>query len=149
MSDLELLANLDSGGITLTLRAEGKDQGAFAGYVKQQRPGPAWGVQFLPRDSVLAYATHESPAGRAADIAASVAYLGDWARRRPRRRARARAQGVRARGAVHRRRGRLRGVAGRAGGVGLGGAYRVNNPWRRARPSPSSTRRWRRGSDRW
>ena len=39
VKDLELLANVDSGGVTLTLRADGKDDGAFSGYVKQQRPG--------------------------------------------------------------------------------------------------------------
>jgi hypothetical protein len=127
VSDLELLANIDSGGITLTLRADGKNDGAFAGYVKQQRPGPAWGVQFLPRDSVLAYATHESPAGRAADISASVAYLSeagksaDAGEREKVRKAFERAALTTD--------GELAYAVwpGRDGGVGLGGAYRVNN----------------------
>ena len=129
VSNLELLANIDSGGVTLTLRAEGKENGAFTGYVKQQRPGPAWGVQYLPRDAVLAYATHESPVGRAADISASVEYVS--------------AEGKEPAGAGERERvrkaferaalttdGELAYAVwpGRAGGVGLGGAYRVNNP---------------------
>jgi len=127
VSDLELLANIDSGGITLTLRAEGKDEGAFAGYVKQQRPGPAWGVQFLPRDSVLAYATHDSPISRASDVAASVAYTsevgktGDASERERMRKAFERAALTTD--------GELAYAVwpGRSGGVGLGGAYRVNN----------------------
>jgi hypothetical protein len=129
VSDLELLANIDSGGVTLTLRADAKDDGAFAGYVKQQRPGPAWGVQFLPRDSVLAYATHESPVGRAADVSASVAYVTD---------AGTLPAGVSEREKVRKAFERAALTTdgelayavwpGRAGGVGLGGAYRVNNP---------------------
>jgi len=129
VSDLELLGNIDSGGLTLTLRAEGKDDGAFAGYVKQQRPGPAWGVQFLPRDSVLAYATHESPVGRAADIAASVAYLSDVGQEPAGAGERARVQKAFER-AASTTEGEVAYAVwpGRAGGVGLGGAYRVNNP---------------------
>jgi hypothetical protein len=129
LSDVELLADVDSAGLTLTLRADGKENGALAGYVKQQRPGPAWGVQFLPRDSVLAYATHESPLGRAAEISASVEYLGDVGPRAP--------AGVeereRVREALERAAMTTAGELayavwpGRAGGVGLGGAYRVNN----------------------
>ena len=129
VSDLELLANIDSGGITLTLRAEGKSNGAFAGYVRQQRPGPAWGVQFLPRDSVLAYATHQSPAGRAADIAASVAYLGDVGKTPADAEERERVRKAFERAALSTD-GELAYAVwpGRSGGVGLGGAYRVNNP---------------------
>ncbi len=129
VNDLELLANLDSGGLTLTLRVDGKDDGAFAGYVKQQRPGPAWGVQFLPRDSVLAYATHESPVGRAADIAASVAYVGDTGKTPADADERDRVRKAFER-AASTTDGELAYAVwpGRAGGVGLGGAYRVNNP---------------------
>jgi hypothetical protein len=127
VSDLELLANIDSGGITLTLRADGKADGAFSGYVKQQRPGPAWGVQFLPRDSVLAYATHESPVGRAADISASVAYLSE-AGKSANADERERVRKAFERAALTTD-GELAYAVwpGRAGGVGLGGAYRVNN----------------------
>ncbi|HEY2748083.1 MAG TPA: hypothetical protein VGL86_25845 [Polyangia bacterium] len=127
VSDLELLADIDSGGLTLTVRAEGADEGAFTNYVKQQRPGPAWGVQFLPRDSVLAYATHDSPAGRAADIAASVAYLSDSGKVADApERERVRKAFERAALSTD---GELAYAVwpGRAGGVGLGGAYRVNN----------------------
>lgn len=129
VSDLELLANIDSGGLTLTLRVDGKNDGAFAGYVKQQRPGPAWGVQFLPRDSVLAYATHESPAGRATDISASVAYLGEVGKTPADEGERARVRQAFER-AASTTDGELAYAVwpGRAGGVGLGGAYRVNNP---------------------
>lgn len=128
VSDLELLANLDSGGVTLTLRADGKDDGAFAGYVKQQRPGPAWGVQFLPRDSVLAYATHESPIGRAADIAASVAYLTDGKKTPAGAGEREKMRKAFERAALTTD-GELAYAVwpGRSGGVGLGGAYRINN----------------------
>jgi hypothetical protein len=128
VSSLELLGDIDSGGVTLTLRADGKDDGAFAGYVKQQRPGPAWGVKFLPRDSVLAYATHESPVGRAADISASVAYLSDVGKS-----ANAGAREM-VRKAFERAAMSTDGELayavwpGRGGGVGLGGAYRINNP---------------------
>jgi hypothetical protein len=127
VSDLELLADIDSGGLTLTLRAEGKDDGAFAGYVKQQRPGPAWGVQFLPRDSVLAYATHQSPVARAADVSASVAYLSDVGK------SAGAGEREKVRKAFERAAlttdGELAYAVwpGRGGGVGLGGAYRVNN----------------------
>ena len=127
VKDLELLADIDSGGLTLTLRADGKDQGAFAGYVKQQRPGPAWGVQFLPRDSVMAYATHESPVGKAADIAASVAYLSDTGKvADPVEREKVRKAFERAALSTE---GELAYAVwpGRTGGVGVGGAYRVNN----------------------
>jgi hypothetical protein len=129
VSDLELLADIDSGGLTLTLRAEGKADGAFTGYVQQQRPGPAWGVQFLPRDSVLAYATHASPVGRAADINASVDYLSDVGPRAPAgagERARVRKALERAALTTN---GELAYAVwpGRGGGVGLGGAYRVND----------------------
>ncbi|MDB4968006.1 MAG: hypothetical protein JWN44_3695 [Myxococcales bacterium] len=129
VSDLELLADIDSGGLTLTLRADGEADGAFNSYVKQQRPGPAWGVQFLPRDSVLAFATHESPVGRAADITASVAYVGEMGVRAPAN------QGERekVRRAFERAALTTNGELayavwpGRAGGVGLGGAYRISN----------------------
>ncbi len=128
VSDLELLADIDSGGITLTLRAEGKENGAFSGYVQQQRPGPAWGVQFLPRDSVLAYATHESPVGRAADIAASVEYLSGVGKT-PVAGERERVRKAFERAALSTD-GELAYAVwpGRTGGVGLGGAYRINNP---------------------
>jgi len=128
VSDLELLANIDSGGVTLTLRADGKDDGAFAGYVKQQRPGPAWGVQFLPRDSVLAYATHESPVGRAADISASVAYVTDAGTIPAGVNEREKVRKAFERAALSTN-GELAYAVwpGRTGGVGLGGAYRVNN----------------------
>ena len=130
VSSLELLANLDSGGLTLTVRAEGKEGSPFHHYVAQQHPGPAWGTQFLPRDSVLAYSTHGSPIGRAADVMASVQYVGD-------------ADAVHPAGDSERQRvrqaferaalttdGELAYAVwpGRRGGVGLGGAYRVNNP---------------------
>lgn len=129
LSDVELLADIDSGGLTLTLRAEGKVNGALEGYVKQQRPGPAWGVQFLPRDSVLAYATHESPVWRAAEISASVDYLGEVGPSAPA----PTSERTRVRKALERAAlttdGELAYAVwpGRSGGVGLGGAYRVNN----------------------
>jgi hypothetical protein len=130
VSTVELLANLDSGGLTLTVRAEGKDGSAFANYVGQQRPGPAWGTQFLPPDSVLAYATHGSAPGRVADLVASVQYVGDADAVHPAsddERARVRQAFERAAGTTE---GELAYAVwpGRRGGVGLGGAYRVNNP---------------------
>jgi hypothetical protein len=128
VSDLELLADLDSGGLTLTVRAEGKDDGAFSGYVRQQRPGPAWGVQYLPRDSVLAYATHDSPTTRAADVAAAAQYVADLGP------SAAAGEPGRLRQALEREAltsdGELAYAVwpGRAGGVGVGGAYRIANP---------------------
>lgn len=128
VSDLDLLANLDSGGLTLTVRAEGDHDGAFSGYVRQQRPGPAWGIQYLPRDSVMAYATHDSPVARAADVAAAVRYAAEVGP-------------VPGPADVSRLQTALQQAAlstdgelayavwpGRAGGVGVGGAYRIANP---------------------
>lgn len=129
VSDLELLADLDSGGLTLTVRAEGRPDGDFGSYVRQQRPGPAWGVQFLPPDSVLAYATHDSPVSRAADVAAAVQYVSAVGPK-----AAAPAEAERVRRALERvalnADGELAYAVwpGRAGGVGVGGAYRVANP---------------------
>jgi hypothetical protein len=131
LSALELLCDLDSGGLTVTLRAEGKENGALAGYVQQQRPGPAWGIQYLPRDSVLAYATHSSDEGRQADIAESAEYFSALA---PASRSpelgedRERVKHVLERASLSTT-GELAYAVwpGRSGGVGLGGAYRVNN----------------------
>ena len=128
VSDLELLADIDSGGLTVTLRAEGKVDGSFSGYVQQQRPGPAWGVQFLPRDSVLAYATHQSPVARAADVAASVAYLSDVGKVPAGAGEREKVRQALQRATLSTD-GQLAYAVwpGRSGGVGLGGAYHVNN----------------------
>jgi hypothetical protein len=130
VSSLELLANLDSGGLTLTVRAEGKEGSPFHHYVSQQHPGPAWGTQFLPRDSVLAYATHGSAIGRAADVVASAQYFGDADAQHPAgdvERARVRDAFEKAALTTD---GELAYAVwpARHGGVGLGGAYRVNNP---------------------
>jgi hypothetical protein len=129
VSTLELLANIDSGGLTLTVRAEGKQGSPFSAYVAQQHPGPAWGTQFLPRDAVLAYATHGSPLGRAADLVASVQYVGDADAAHPQ----SDAERARVQEAFEAAAGTTEGELayavwpGRSGGVGLGGAYRVNN----------------------
>ncbi|HEX4458486.1 MAG TPA: hypothetical protein VIA18_10980, partial [Polyangia bacterium] len=131
VSTVELLGNIDSGGMTLTVRAVGRKGSDFRGYVQQQQPGPAWGVQFLPRDSVMAFATHASPAARAADLAASVQLIGDVPAR-PSAQApasdRDKVQEVMAR-AAGTTNGELAYAVwpGRVFGVGIGGAYRVNN----------------------
>ena len=98
-------ADLDSGGLTLSIGVEGKPGGAWAEYVRQQRPGPAWGVRFLPRDAVLAYTTTVSPMGRANDFGSAGRLHGH---------------------ALHRRSGALEECAGEGrrqhrGRVGLGG----------------------------
>ncbi len=130
VSDLELLIDLDSGGLTITARLDGKQDGAWANFVQQQQPGPAWGTQFLPPDSVLVYATHASQRARAEDIQASLAYFADavpahrpdviqvdrW--RRSLEKA-ALTTGGEVAYAVW---------PGRTGGVGVGGAYRVTDP---------------------
>src|SRR5262249_39967055 len=72
---LEFLGAGAGGALTLTARLDGKRQGAFSDYVREQTPGPAWGVRFLPRDSVMVFTTHASPRGRADDAAASLNYL--------------------------------------------------------------------------
>lgn len=126
---LELLLDLDSGGLTLTARLDGKPDGGWAGYVKQQESGPAWGVQFLPRDAVMVYTTHASASGRAADIDAQVAYLATASSKPP------------STADVDRWRKSMQKAAlttggelayavwpGRTGGVGVGGAYRVTDP---------------------
>ena len=43
VSRLEVLCNLDSGGLTVSIRVDGKAEGAWAGLVHEQRPGPSWG----------------------------------------------------------------------------------------------------------
>jgi hypothetical protein len=129
VSALELLANLDASGLTVTVRVDGKADGAWAGYVQQQQPGPAWGTRFLPRDAVLVYTTHASPVGRAADIDAAIDYF-------------AGADPAREPGSDERERWRstlqqATALTGgelayavwpsHAGGLGLGGAYRVTD----------------------
>src|SRR5205807_2627545 len=86
------------------------------------------GVQFLPRDSVLAYATHESPVGRAADLSASVAYVTDVGASPAGAGEREKVRRAFERAALTTD-GELAYAVwpGRAGGVGLGGAYRINN----------------------
>ena len=89
VSDVELLADVDSGGVTVTARLDsnhGSDlfagpgfdrasERSFRSYVEQQRTGPAWGSRLLPRDSALAYMTRMSPLGRRGDVNASMAFL--------------------------------------------------------------------------
>ena len=121
---LDLYANLDSGGLTLSVGVEGKPGGAWAQYVKQQRPGPAWGVRFLPKDAVLAYTTTASPMSRAADNEALLEYMGNVS------------SGNRDkwRDALDRALGTTQGELAYAvwpakgGGVGMGGAYRLSDP---------------------
>jgi hypothetical protein len=129
VKDVELLADIDSGGLTFTLRADGKTGGPFSGYVLQQQPGPAWGVQFLPRDSVLAFATHASPLGRAQELDASLDYVAEAA---PHRQVGS-VEKERMRKSLERAAESTNGELvyaiwpGRDGGLGLGGAYRINN----------------------
>jgi hypothetical protein len=129
VSGVELLADLDSGGLTLTARLDGKKDGEWAGYVQQQQPGPAWGVHFLPNDAALVYTTHASPLGRRDDLEAALDYIagadplhpastGDRARWRDALEHAASALGGELAYAVW---------PGRSGGVGLGGAYRVTD----------------------
>ena len=127
---LELLVNLDSGGLTFTARVDGKPNGEWASFVQQQKPGPAWGAQYLPADAVMAFTTHASPRGRAQDLRAALAYLADA---NPQHRPDA--------GQLDRWRTALDDASrvtdgalayavwpGRSGGVGAGGAYRVSDP---------------------
>ena len=130
VSAVELLANLDSGGLTVTARFDGKSDGAWAQYIGQLEPGPAWGVQFLPRDAVLVYTTHQSPRGRTDDIDAQLAYLADASpQKRP-----AADEVDRWRAALERAASSTGGELayavwpGRSGGVGVGGAYRLSDP---------------------
>jgi hypothetical protein len=120
---LELLASLDSGGVTLTARLDGKRAGPFADYVREQHPGPAWGLQFLPRDAVMVYTTHASTRGRADDVAASVDYLAGG-----RAESASRLKRALDRASAHAA-GELSWAVwpGRAGGLGAGGAYRVSD----------------------
>jgi hypothetical protein len=130
VSSVDLLGDIDSGGLTLTARAVGKQGSPFRGYVQQQQPGPAWGVQFLPRDSVMAFATHASPAARQADLEASTQFLGDVvAKSAAAAPERDKVQEVLAR-AAETTDGELAYAIwpGRAGGVGIGGAYKVKDP---------------------
>lgn len=128
VADLALLVDLDSGGLTLTARVDGKPEGAFAGFVASQRPGPSWGTQYLPSDAVLVYTTHLD--GEAGDVDAAVEYLiGAVPSKTPDA---DQAQRVRRalEGAATHASGDLAYAVwpGRGGGVGLGGAYRVRHP---------------------
>jgi hypothetical protein len=130
VSDLELLCDLDSSGLTLTARVDGKREGAFTGYVRQQRPGPAWGVRFLPRDAVMAFTTSASMPGRDADIDASIEFLADVLPAQkvtPAERLKWRQALERAGNAIG---GELAYAVwpARGGGVGMGGAYRLRDP---------------------
>jgi len=129
VSDLELLLDLDSGGLTVTARLDGKPDGAWAGYVQQQESGPAWGVQFLPRDAVMVYTTHANAKGRAQEIDAQLEYLASATTHPPR------SQDVdRWRRAMEKAASSTGGELayavwpGRTGGVGVGGAYRLTDP---------------------
>jgi hypothetical protein len=123
-SAVDVDADLDSGGLTLSVGVEGKPGGAWAEYVRQQRPGPAWGVRFLPRDAVLAYTTTASPMGRANDLTALVDYMSSLS---------AGDQG-RWKSALEKAVGSTEGELawavwpGKKGGVGMGGAYRLSDP---------------------
>jgi hypothetical protein len=123
-SGLDLYADLDSGGLTLSVGVDGKPGGAWAEYVKQQRPGPAWGVRFLPKDAVLAYTTTASPMGRAADQEALLDYMGNVST----------GDRDRWKSALERALGTTQGELAYAvwpakgGGVGMGGAYRLSDP---------------------
>lgn len=130
LKDVELLADLNSGGLTFTVRLDGKGQGAFHTFVAAQRPGPAFGLDLLPRDAVMIFATHQNPLGRAADVESMVAYLSDALPEHP-------ADAVQ----IDRWRSALTSVnqattgelayavwPAAGGGVGLGGAYRLLDP---------------------
>jgi hypothetical protein len=127
---LEIGGDLDSGGLTVSVRLDGKPGGAWAQLVAEERPGPAWGTQFLPADAVLAYATRSSPSARAGDVRAEVAYL---TQADPAKKPSA-GDVERWRQALHRAAGVTDGALayavwpGRHGGVGVGGAYRVSDP---------------------
>jgi hypothetical protein len=129
VTSLELLLDLDPGGLTVTARLDGKPDGAWAGYVKQQESGPAWGVQFLPRDAVMVYTTHANAQGRAAEIDDQVAYLAHASSRKLRagdedRWRKAMQKAVSSTG------GELAYAVwpAREGGMGVGGAYRLTDP---------------------
>jgi hypothetical protein len=123
-SGLDVLADLDSGGLTLSVGLEGKPGGAWHDYVKQQRPGPAWGVRFLPRDAVLAYTTTASPIGRANDLTALVDYMSSLSAGDRQRWKSALEKAVRSID------GELAYALwpAKGGGVGMGGAYRLSDP---------------------
>ena len=125
---VELLVGADDTGVTVTARADGKSKSVWADYVAAQKPGPVWGLDLLPRDAVLVYATHRSAASAEEDADDAVAYVGDAADPP----------------ATEARRGAWRASLGRAlpeldgamvyamwagsdGGVGMGGAYRVHS----------------------
>jgi hypothetical protein len=123
-SGLDLYADLDSGGLTLSVGLEGKPGGAWAHYVGQQRSGPAWGVRFLPKDAVLAYTTQSSPMSRKNDLDALVDYMGSMSV----------GDRVKWRNALAAAVGTTDGQLAyavwpaRGGGVGMGGAYRLSDP---------------------
>jgi hypothetical protein len=130
LADVELLADLDSGGLTLTVRLDGAQDGEWAGFVAQQAPGPAWGVRFLPRDAALVYTTHASPRGRRDDLDSSLDLVADalpGKRPPPAELERWRASLARALAVSD---GQLAYAVwpARGGGVGVGGAYRLSDP---------------------
>jgi hypothetical protein len=130
ISDLELLADVDNGGLTLTARLDGKPNGAWAQLVSAQKPGPVWGTQYLPSDAALVYVTRASDEGRANEAAAALRYLSAAVPSR----APTETQVERWKGALARTAATTSGELaygvwpGRGGGIGVGGAYRLSDP---------------------
>ena len=131
---IDLLLDSDAQGVTVTARAEGRPGGPFSAYVASQQSGAPWGLELLPRDAVLVYATRRGAAAAAEELDAAVELLGDAAR--PPADAPQRAEW---RQALGRAGAEMPGelvyavwpVAG--AGIGVGGAWRV-------RPGPAARR---------
>jgi len=130
VSDVELLADVDGGGLTLTARMDGKPDGAWAALVAEQTPGPIWGAQYLPKDAALVYVTHASREGRTAEADAMTRYLAAAVPSH----APDEAQLDKWRAALEKTAAATTGELaygvwpGRGGGIGVGGAYHLSDP---------------------
>src|SRR5439155_13236309 len=76
---IDLIVDSNAEGVRMTVRIDGKADGAWARYVSAQRPGATWGARLVPRDAVLVYLTRRSDPATREELDASVAYLGDSA----------------------------------------------------------------------
>jgi hypothetical protein len=56
-SAIEIRADATKAGVAISLDMEGPEKGEWADYVARRRPGPPWGLGYLPSDSILAFST--------------------------------------------------------------------------------------------
>src|SRR5262249_26341624 len=128
---IDLEARITLTGIALSARMSARHDGPWARYVAQQHPGTLWGTEVLPQDSVLVYTTHMSRASLRSDVEDSLVFLDQAVQGRAARSApdREPLRRVALENVISSLEGELAYAVWPAegGGVGLGGAYKVND----------------------